>query len=156
MAACGTDLADEVAIPKRPVAPGLLLISPRGDFFWKKISRGGRHIKYFYFATQHKPIKFFTYTGAESPGAEKNTLTINFLLRRFLRILEDPFSPCSTINNSMYTVTVGHRNYTRFFAIWPRRVTSGGLVWFSYYYLRPGANGLGILLTWSEVVAESR
>jgi hypothetical protein len=86
----------------------------------------------------------------------KNTLTINFLLRRFLRILEDPFLACSAINNRMQPVTVGTRSYTRFFAIWPRRVTSGDLVWFSHYYLRPGANGLGVLLTWSQVLAESR
>lgn len=85
----------------------------------------------------------------------KNTLTLKFLRLRFLRILELPFLARSAINNHMQPVTVGRRSYTRFFAIWPRRVTSGRLVWFSHYYLRPGANGLGVLLTWSEVRSEN-
>lgn len=46
------------------------------------------------------------------------------------------------------------QGYTEFFAWWPRRVTSGSWVWLDPYFIRPGENGLGVELTFAEVLAE--
>ena len=55
---------------------------------------------------------------------------------------------------SMITVTVNGQTYTRWFAWLPRRVTSGELVWWELYYMRPNQNGEGILLSKDEWILE--
>jgi hypothetical protein len=50
--------------------------------------------------------------------------------------------------------TVNDRTYTRFYAWLPQRMRSGALVWLEYYYMRPDANGQGLLLAHSEYLLE--
>lgn len=45
-------------------------------------------------------------------------------------------------------------NYTRYFALVPKRMESQVLVWLSYYYMRPNSNGEGIYLSEAEYWTE--
>jgi len=44
--------------------------------------------------------------------------------------------------------------YHRTWAFWPTRMDSGVLVWFGYYYIRPGQQGVGVLLNHREYLVE--
>ena len=55
----------------------------------------------------------------------------------------------------MRPYTRNGRTYTRFYAFLPRRMSSGHLVWLTAYYIRPGYNGVGLVLSHSEMLAES-
>jgi hypothetical protein len=51
----------------------------------------------------------------------------------------------------MESRTINGRTYTRKFAWLPVRTTADELVWLDHYYIRPGRNGLGIVLTWNDL-----
>ena len=46
--------------------------------------------------------------------------------------------------------------YHRTFAWLPTRMDSGAWVWLNPYYIRPGYNGVGVLLSRMEYILESR
>jgi len=50
---------------------------------------------------------------------------------------------------------MAHYNYHRTFAWFPTRMDSGVVVWFAHYYIRPGGNGVGVLLSRVEYILES-
>ena len=54
----------------------------------------------------------------------------------------------------MKSITCNGRTYTRFYAFWPTRTTSGSLVWLAAYYIRPEYNGQGLVLSHSELIAD--
>ena len=55
----------------------------------------------------------------------------------------------------MRLYTRNHRTYTRFWAFWPTRTTSGDLVWLADYYIRPGSNGQGLVLSHRQMLKDS-
>ena len=46
------------------------------------------------------------------------------------------------------------RDYTEFFAWWPRKMTSGTWVWLDPFYMRPDRNGQGVLLSFDEMLRD--
>lgn len=52
-------------------------------------------------------------------------------------------------------ITVNDRNYNRYWAWWPVRVSTGDLIWFEHYYMRPDRNGQGLLLTRDQWLVDS-
>jgi len=46
-------------------------------------------------------------------------------------------------------------NYHKTFAWLPTRMASGAWVWLNPYYIRPGYNGVGVLLSKMEYILES-
>ena len=46
------------------------------------------------------------------------------------------------------------RPYTRFYAFWPRTMSSGQRVWLAAYYIRPGYNGQGLVLSHCEMLED--
>lgn len=52
-------------------------------------------------------------------------------------------------------ITVNGRTYTKFWALWPCRSSSGRLIWFDYYYMRPDRNGHGVILTRDDLLRET-
>lgn len=46
------------------------------------------------------------------------------------------------------------RYYTKFFAVFPRRMTSGSWVFLGWYYITPDPNGQGVLLSHREYLEE--
>ena len=55
----------------------------------------------------------------------------------------------------MKPVTYNGRNYTAFWAWYPHRSSQGRLLWMSRYYIRPGPNGVGIVLGHREMLLDS-
>lgn len=66
----------------------------------------------------------------------------------------DPFR--AVINTLMKPVTYHGRSYTQFWAWYPHRSTKGRLLWMSRYYIRPGPNGEGIVLSHWEMLLDSQ
>lgn len=50
--------------------------------------------------------------------------------------------------------TINGHTYTEFYAWLPSRMSSGMLVWLGAYYIRPGRNGLGVVLSRDEYLRE--
>lgn len=55
----------------------------------------------------------------------------------------------------MKSVTHNHCNYTEFWAWFPTRTTQGQLIWMTRYYIRPGPNGLGLVLSHRDMLLDS-
>ena len=48
------------------------------------------------------------------------------------------------------------RNYTEFWAWFPTRSTKGQRLWMQRYYIRPGPNGVGIVLSHWDMLLDSQ
>jgi len=55
----------------------------------------------------------------------------------------------------MKPVTYNGRNYTAFWAWYPHRSSRGQRLWMQRYYIRPGPNGVGIVLGHREMLLDS-
>jgi hypothetical protein len=60
------------------------------------------------------------------------------------------------INNRMKPVQYNGRNYTAFWAWYPVSSSQGQRLWMSRYYIRPGPNGEGIVLSHWEMLLDSQ
>ena len=47
----------------------------------------------------------------------------------------------------MLSITRNGRNYTRLYAWYPVQADSGSWIWLGHYYIRPGAQGVGLVLS---------
>ena len=56
----------------------------------------------------------------------------------------------------MKPVTHNHRSYTEFWAWFPTRSSQGRLLWLQRYYIRPGSNGEGIVLSHQDMLLDSQ
>ena len=50
--------------------------------------------------------------------------------------------------------TINGRTYTKRWAYWPTRTGKGELVWMEYYYMRPGRDGTGVILSHDDFILE--
>ena len=58
----------------------------------------------------------------------------------------------------MYMEVINGKTYSKKFAFWPVRVSSGQLTWLKYYYIRPSSNPAhsdGQLFTTVEVLLDA-
>jgi len=56
----------------------------------------------------------------------------------------------------MKPVVYNDRNYTRFWAWFPTRSSQGRVLWLQRYYIRPGSNGQGIVLSHRDMLTDSQ
>ena len=56
----------------------------------------------------------------------------------------------------MKPVTYNGRNYTEFWAWYPHRSSQGRLLWMQRYYIRPGQNGQGLVLSHWDMLLDSQ
>jgi len=49
-----------------------------------------------------------------------------------------------------------NRNYTQFWAWFPIRSSQGRLLWMQRYYIRPGHNGQGLVLSHRDMLLDSQ
>ena len=61
-----------------------------------------------------------------------------------------------TINTLMKPRQLNGRNYTEFWAWFPTRSTQGRLLWMQRYYIRPGPNGEGVVLSHQDMLLDSQ
>ena len=50
--------------------------------------------------------------------------------------------------------TINGHTYTKRWAYWPTRTGKGELVWMEYYYMRPGRDGTGVILSHDDFILE--
>ena len=55
----------------------------------------------------------------------------------------------------MKSISYNDRNYTCFWAWLPIRSTKGSLLWMQHYYIRPGHNGEGLVLSHQDMLLDN-